>query len=174
MMRTEKVETIASLEKMLREAKSVYLADFQGMTVEVLSELRKRCRKSDVQIRVVKNTLLRRAADSTGIAELAPSLKGPTALVTSRVDEVAPAKVLVDFAKDFKAPALKMGVVGGRTLNAAEVKAISALPSKDVLLGLLMGVLQTPLQNLASAVTAPLRDLAGVLNALAEKKGSAA
>jgi len=174
MMRTEKIESIASLEKVLREAKSVYLADFQGMTVQVLSELRKRCRKSDVQIEVVKNTLLRRAAAATGYEELAPLLKGPTALVTSRVDEVVPAKVLVDFAKEFKAPALKLGVVGGRTLSAAEAKEISALPPKDVLLGYLMGVLQTPLQNLASAVTSPLRDLAGVLNALAEKKGSAA
>jgi len=174
MMRTEKVEAIAGLERVLREAKSVYLADFQGMTVEVLSELRKRCRKANVRIEVVKNTLLRRAAETMGASALVPALKGPTALVTSTVDEVAPAKVLIDFAKDFKAPAVKMGIIGATTLNAAEVKAISALPGKDVLLGQLLSVLQAPLQSLASAVTSPLRDLAGVLDALAEKKGSAA
>ena len=92
MMRTEKVEAIAGLEQVLREAKSVYLADFQGMTVEVLSELRKRCRKANVRVEVVKNTLLRRAAESVGVAALSPALKGPTALVTSAVDEIAPAQ----------------------------------------------------------------------------------
>ncbi len=174
MMRTEKVEVITGLEQVLRDAKSVYLADFQGMTVEVLSELRKRCRKANVRVEVVKNTLLRRAAESAGVAALGPALKGPTALVTSAVDEIAPAKVLIDFAKEFKAPAVKLGVIGAKTFDPAEVKVISALPPKDVLLGQLAGVLQAPLQNLASAITSPLRDLAGVLDALAEKKGSAA
>ncbi len=174
MMRTEKVEAIVGLERVLRDAKSIYLADFQGMTVEVLSELRKRCRKANVRVEVVKNTLLRRAAESVGVSTLTPALKGPTALVTSTVDEVAPAKVLIDFAKDFKAPSVKLGVIGAKTLDPAEVKVISALPPKDALLGQLAGVLQAPLQNLASAITSPLRDLAGVLNALAEKKGSAA
>lgn len=170
MMRTDKVAKVKELEEILKEAKSAYLADFQGMSVEVISELRKRCRQSDIRFEVVKNTLLRRAAKATGNDGLLPQMSGPTALATSMVDEVAPAKVLLDFQREFKRPEVKAGIIDGKGLDAAEVKAVSELPSKDVLIGQFMRTMQMPLTNFVSAITSPLRDLVGVLNALAEKK----
>ena len=170
MMRTEKVEKVKELEEVFKEAKGAYLADFQGMSVEMISELRKRCRESDIRFEVVKNTLLRRAAKATGNDELLSSMTGPTALATSALDGVIPAKVLLDFQREFKRPEVKAGIIAGQGLDAAAVKTISELPSKDVLIGMFMRTMQMPLTDLVSAITSPLRDLVGVLNALAEEK----
>lgn len=170
MTRTEKIEKVKSLEEVFRNAKGTYLADLQGMTVEMVTEMRKRCREGDVRVEVAKNTLLRRAAEATGNEVLLPELVGPTALVTSTVDEVAPARVLADFRREFKAPTVRAGLIDGRLLDAEGVKTVSALPPKDVLLGMLMRTMQAPLSNLVSALTSPLRDLMGVLNAVAEQK----
>ncbi len=170
MTRTEKIEKVKELEEVLRNAKGTYLADLQGMTVEVVTEMRKRCREGDVRVEVAKNTLLRRAAEATGNEALLSELVGPTALVTSAVDEVAPARVLIDFMKEFKAPTVRVGLIDGKLLDGEEVKTIAALPPKDVLLGMLMRTMQAPLSNLVSALTSPLRDLVGVLNAVAEQK----
>ncbi len=170
MMRTEKVELVEKFENVLAEAKGVYLADFTGMSVEVISELRKRCRESNVQFEVVKNTLMRRAAKTTGKEDIIPYLVGPTGVATSAEDEVIPAKILVDFLKEFKSPEIKGGMIGTNVLTEAEVMAVSALPSKDILLGMFMRTIQSPLSDFASAITSPLRDLVGVLNALAEEK----
>ena len=173
MMRTEKAGKIKNLEEVLRSAKGIYIADFRGMTVEVISELRKKCRESGVRFEVTKNTLLRRAAKATGNEAILPFVDGPTAMATSVEDEVAPARVLVDFLKQFKAPQLKGGVIDGKALDEAQIKVVSWLPTKDVLLGHLMRTLQSPLSNLASALAAPLRDLVGVLNEVAKKKEAA-
>jgi len=170
MLRTEKVELVEKFEKVLSEAKGVYLADFTGMSVEVISELRKRCRESNVQFEVVKNTLMRRAAKTVGRENLIPYLVGPTGVATSAEDEVTPAKILVDFQKEFKSPEIKCGLIGENALTEADVKAVSSLPSKDVLLGMFMRTIQSPLSDFASAIQSPLRDLVGVLNALAEEK----
>ncbi len=173
MTRDQKVRKVKELETTFREAKSAYLADLSGMTVELATKLRDRCRAEGIRVEVAKNTLLRRAAEGTGNEAILPRLTGPTALVTSDTDEVAPARILVGFQKEFKFPGLKGGLLDGRDLSEEDVKAISSLPTKDVLLGQLARTLQSPLSNLASAITSPLRDLVGVLNALAEKKETA-
>ncbi len=173
MLRTEKVEIVKTLEEVLSSAKGAYLANFQGMTVEVVTELRRRCRQENVRVEVAKNTLLRRAAQATENEALLPHLQGPTALVTSAEDEVAPARILMDFRKEFKLPDVRAGIIDGKALNEDEVKVVSSLPSKDVLLGQLMRTMQSPLSDFVSQITAPLRDLVGVLNALAEQKEKA-
>lgn len=174
MTREEKVQKVAELEEVFRNAKGVYLADYKGMTVEVVSEMRNRCRKENVRVEVAKNTLLRRAAKSTGNEAILPELVGPTALVTSAEDEVTPARILIDFAKEFKLPEVRAGLIDGKALNADEVKQISSLPSKDELIGMFARVMQTPLTNLASALTSPLRDLATVLGELAKQREESA
>ncbi|MCK4303225.1 MAG: 50S ribosomal protein L10 [Candidatus Eisenbacteria sp.] len=171
MTRTEKIEKVKNLEEVLGSAKCAYLANLQGMTVEVVSELRKRCREEKVRIEVTKNTLLRRAIGSTGNEVLLPHLAGPTALVTSAEDEVAPARILIGFQKEFKAPEVRAGVIDGKLIDNDEVKEISTLPSKDVLLGMFMRTVQSPLSDLVSQLASPMRDLAGALQALAEQKG---
>ena len=170
MMRTEKIEKVEEFEAVLKEAKSVYLADFDGMTVEVISELRKRCRESNVKFEVVKNTLMRRAAVAAGYEDIVPYLAGPTGVATSSEDEVIPAKVLSDFLREFKKPTIKAGMIGSKLLSADDVRAVSSLPSKDVLIGQFMRTIQSPLSDFASAITSPMRDLCGVLNALVEQK----
>lgn len=170
MTRDEKVKKVAELEEVLQQAKGIYVADYKGMTVEVVSELRNRCRKANVRMEVAKNTLLRIAAKNTGNEELIPSLAGPTALVTSEEDEVTPARILVDFKREFKFPEVRGGLIEGKALDENEVKVISALPSRDQLIGILAGVFQAPLRDLASVLTAPLRDLASVLDEVAKQK----
>ncbi|MBD3237675.1 MAG: 50S ribosomal protein L10 [Candidatus Eisenbacteria bacterium] len=171
MTREEKAAKVEELEGILGSAKGIYLADYRGMTVEVVSELRKRCRESDIHFEVVKNTLLRRAAKSSGSEGLAALAVGPIAIATSETDEVAPARVLVDFAKEFKLPEMKGGYVDGQAIGMEEAQAISKLPPREILLGNLLRAMQGPLTNFVSVLQAPLRDLASVLEQVAKQKG---
>lgn len=172
--KTEKEKLVKDLEHVFQNARGVYLADFQGMTVEVVSELRRRCRGADVHFQVAKNTLLKRAADATGYGDLHPHLHGPTAIAVSRTDEVAPARLLAAFQAEFKSPRIKGGFLSGRFYDDAQVQALSRLPSKEILLGNLLRVMQAPLGQFCSVLQAPLRNLANVLDQLAKQKGSAA
>jgi large subunit ribosomal protein L10 len=173
MKKTEKEAAIKGMEGVLADARSIYLADFQGMTVEVISELRKRCRKANVRFQVGKNTLFARAAQATGHEALLPHLNGPTALATSATDEVAPARVLADFLNEFKSPQIKGGLVAGKFYDEQQVKALAKLPPKEIILGSFLRVLQAPLSQFASVLHAPLRNLASVLDQVAKQKGAA-
>jgi len=175
MLKTEKETKVQEFELLLENARGIYLADYKGMTVEVISELRKRCREADIHFEVTKNTLLRRAAEAKGRGEMLPYIAGPTAVAISQIDEVAPAKVLIDFAKEFKdQPEVRSGFVAGRIFEAEEVKALAKLPSKEVLMSQLLSVLQAPVRNFASVLQAPLRNLANVLDQVSQQKKSAA
>jgi large subunit ribosomal protein L10 len=173
MLREEKVQKVKALEEVFTAAKGAYLANFSGMSVELVTELRRRCRAENVRVEVAKNTFLRRAAQATQNEALVPYMQGPSALVTSTEDEVTPARVLTDFRREFKFPEVRAGLIDGKALDKADVKRISSLPPRDQLLGLLLRTMQAPLANLVSQVTSPLRDLVGVLNAVAEQKGKA-
>lgn len=168
-MRPEKVELVNTMEQKLRDAKGVLVADFAGMTVEVLSELRVKCRAQQIEFKVLKNTLARRAFSEDLRVSLDPYLKGPTALVISQDDEVAAAKLIAEFSKDSKKPRIKGGVVAGRVYNEAEMTQLAKMPSKLVLLGQLVGGLKSPVQKLHAALSSPLRNLATVLKQVAEK-----
>jgi large subunit ribosomal protein L10 len=174
MLKSEKETMIKGLEDLLRDARGIVLADFQGMTVARISELRKRCREADIQFRVAKNTLLRRAADATGHSAMLPHIKGPTAVATSATDEVAPARVLVGFFGEFQSPVIRGGFVSGKAYDDAQVKALSKLPPKEVILSSLVYALQSPVTQFASVLIAPVRDLARVLDQVAKQKETAA
>jgi large subunit ribosomal protein L10 len=174
MLKTEKETLIKGLEDLLRDARGIVLADFQGMTVARVSELRRRCREADVHFRVAKNTLLRRAAEATGHAAMLPHIKGPTAIATSAVDEVAPARVLVGFHAEFASPVIRGGFVSGKAYDDKQVKALSQLPPKEIIMGGLLRALQWPLKQFASVLVAPVRNLASVLDQVAKQKGNAA
>lgn len=174
MNREEKAAKVKELEEVLQSAKGVYLADFRGMTVETISELRKRCRESSVRLEVVKNTLLRRAAHTAGADGIIEFTHGPTAVATSTLDEVAPARVLMDFFRERKSPEVKAGLVNGRALSSQSVRDVAALPGREVLLGNLLRALQGPLSKFVGVLRAPVRDLANVLDQVAKQKGSAA
>ncbi|MCK4415278.1 MAG: 50S ribosomal protein L10 [Candidatus Eisenbacteria sp.] len=174
MMRSEKVKKVSEIEEVLGAAKGVYLAEFEGMSVAIISELRKRCREANVRFEVVKNTLLRRAVAETGHEGILPHIVGTTALATSAVDEIAPARVLNDFRSEFKLPRVKGGLVDGSVFDEEQVKSLAALPSREILLGNFLRALQGTLTNFASVLQAPLRDLARVLDQVAKQKEGAA
>lgn len=138
----------------LQNSISTVVADYRGLNVSQVTELRKQLREAGVEFQVLKNTLLRRATAAAELTELDEVLTGPTAIAFSATDAVAPAKILNDFAKKNDALKLKGGVVEGRVIDAVQLKALAELPSRDGLLSMLLSVLQAPMRNFALAVKA--------------------
>ena len=139
---------VAELTERLKSAQAGVLADYRGLTVAQDTELRAKLREAGVEYKIVKNTLTRFAANEVGLGELDPVLHGPTALATSNDDVVAPAKVLVEFAKNNEQLEIKAGFVDGKVIDVNEVKVYASIPSKDVLISKMMGSLQAPIGNL--------------------------
>lgn len=150
----EKEKILNDTQSRLTGVKAVYLADFSGMSVQSLSLLRSRCRAEKVQFHVIKNTLLKRAFNAHGITGLDDYLVGPTGLVFSAENEVTPAKILSDFAKEFEKPRIKAAVVDGRFYDNKAVSALAALPSREVLLGQVLATIIAPLTQLLAAIEA--------------------
>ncbi|NLC53937.1 MAG: 50S ribosomal protein L10 [Firmicutes bacterium] len=174
MARPEKVAVVNEVFEKLTKAQSVGLVDFRGLTVQEATELRKKLREAGVELRVTKNTLTRLAAEKADLKDLHAYLEGPTALAFGYEDPVSPAKILSDFAKDHKKLQLKGGVLEGRVIDQAMVTALAELPTRDVLLGQLVGLMQAPIRNLAYVLSAPIRNTVYVLDAVRQKKGEVA
>ncbi|GGG10718.1 50S ribosomal protein L10 [Paenibacillus aceti] len=138
----------------LRESATTVVADYRGLNVAQVTELRKQLREAGVEFQVLKNTLVRRATAAAELTELDEVLTGPTAIAFSVEDAVAPAKILNDFAKKNDALKVKGGVVEGRVVGADQIKALAELPSREGLLSMLLSVLQAPVRNFALAVKA--------------------
>ncbi|MNW33815.1 50S ribosomal protein L10 [compost metagenome] len=149
-----KQEAVEAVTAKLRESATTVVADYRGLNVAQVTELRKQLREAGVELQVLKNTLLRRATAAAELSELNEVLTGPTAIAFSVDDAVAPAKILNDFAKKNEALKLKGGVVEGRVVGAEEIKALAELPSREGLLSMLLSVLQAPVRNFALAVKA--------------------
>ena len=157
----------------IKDVRGIYLADFTGMTVMSLSLLRKRCREQGVQFRVIKNTLLKRAFHERGIQELDEHLVGPTGLVFSKDNEMAPAKILADFAKEFERPRLKAAVVDGQLYDDKAIVRLAKLPSREVLLSQVIATFIAPMTTFLGAVNAMLATPANMAEALAQEKSKA-
>ena len=168
MKRTEKTETVAGLRDKFARAKTALLADYRGMTVGEMAELRTQLRKASVELHVVKNTLARRAlADQPYRDGLAAHLHGPTAVAFGYVDPVAASRILTAYRKTRPTFNVKAAMVEGRVIAAIEVTALAELPAREVLLGRVAGLLRAPLGSLASLLQAPVRSLALALAAVA-------
>jgi large subunit ribosomal protein L10 len=167
----EKESLVEDMTGRLSGAKSLYLADFSGMTVEKVTALRARCRASGVHYKVIKNTLLKRAANSVGITQLDAYLEGPTVLAYSLDSEVEPARVLVEFARDNEKPLVKAGLIGDRLYGADEVKQLASLPPRDVLLAQVLGTIVAPLSSFLATIDALVAPPARLAGALEEKQG---
>ena len=150
----EKKAVVTALVERLKEAQAGVIADYRGLTVAQDTELRKRLREAGVEYTIVKNTLTRFAANEVGLSDLDPVLHGPSALATSTSDVVAPAKVLVEFAKENEQLEIKAGFVDGKVIDAAEVKVYASIPSKEVLISKMLGSLQAPIGNLVRTLDA--------------------
>ena len=151
----DKQAIVAELAEKMRNAKSGVLVDYKGITVEADTKLRAELRKNNVEYAVVKNTLTRRAAMEVGFDALDPILNGTTALAMSMEDEVTAAKILSEFAKkNSKFFSVKAGFVDGKVVDSATVEHLGSLPSKDILLAMVLGTMNAPIAALARAIKA--------------------
>ncbi|WP_028273335.1 50S ribosomal protein L10 [Atopococcus tabaci] len=150
----KKQQIVEDLTKKFEDAASVVVVDYRGLTVDEVTDLRKQLRDAGVEMRVLKNTMLRRAAVAAGLEGMDDIFKGPTAVAFSNEDVVAPAKIMADFAKDAEALEIKGGVIEGKVASADEINAVAKLPSREGLLSMLLSVLQAPVRNTALAVKA--------------------
>ena len=154
-----KQPVVAEISELLNGAASAVAVDYRGLTVAQDTELRKALREAGITYKVYKNTLIRRAAEGTDFAALDPHLEGPTAIAVSRDDATAPARILAEFAKKADKLEIKAGIVEGAYYDANGMKTIAGIPSREILLGRLLGSFQSPITNFAR-----------VLNQIAEKQ----
>lgn len=153
-IREEKVQAINEIATKLRESQTTVVADYRGLTVAQVTELRKQLREAGVEFKVLKNTLTRLATKQEGLSDLDEHLLGPNAIAFSANDLIAPAKILVDFAKKNDKLEVKGGVIEGKVVGTEQIKQLASLPSRDGLLSMLLSVLQAPMRNVALAVKA--------------------
>ena len=150
----KKASEVEIVTEKFKAAASVVIVDYRGLTVEEVTNLRKQLRDANVEMKVIKNSILSRAAKAAGLEGLDEVFTGPTAVAFSNEDVVAPAKIMDEFAKDAKALEIKGGVVEGKVSSLEEITALAKLTSRDGLLSMLLSVLQAPVRNVAYAVKA--------------------
>jgi len=173
-MRPEKITIVEDLQAKLNASPFVLVTDYTGLRVDQFSILRNRLADAGAECRVVKNTFLRRAMSDAGLPDIGTDLKGQTAIVVGEKDVAAAAKVLKAFVSEFKKPEVKIGVVDRMVVNADQINAIADLPSREILLSQLLGVLQAPASTLVRLLNEPASALARVLKAKAEAAGEVA
>jgi large subunit ribosomal protein L10 len=165
-----KRQAVTELAEMLRGSTAIAVADYRGLKVSDMQTVRRSLRASGVELHVAKNRLLKIAADQADLGDLKPMLEGPTALATISGDEVVLAKALQDAFRPFRVVTVRGGLLGNRPIDAAGLSRMASLPSREVLLGRLAGGIASPITGFASVLAANLRNLAGVLNAVADQK----
>lgn len=153
---------VTEIAELLNGAQTAVVVDYRGLTVAQDTELRKQLREAGITYKVYKNTMIRRAAEGTAFAALDPHLEGPTAIAVSKTDATAPARILAEFAKKADKLEIKGGIVEDTYYDAKGMQAIATIPSREVLLGRLLGSMQSPITNFAR-----------VLNQIAEKNAEA-
>ena len=169
-----KRETIADLRAELGASRTMIVSEYRGLKVKEISEIRRALRKQNVSYRVVKNRLMRIAAEETPVAEaLTPFLVGPTAIAFGS-DEAATAKAVIDATRPYKIVKITGGVLGARAIDADSVSRLATLPSREVLLAEAIGAIVAPMSTTAGLFEAPMRDVVGLVAALIEQRGDAA
>ncbi len=168
----KKQEVVGKLTERLNGAAAGVLCDYKGITVEKDTQLRRDLRAAGIEYTVLKNTILLRAAEQSGLSALSPMLTGTTALATS-ADPVAGAKALSEFSEKSRgAFKIKGGFVEGKVIDAEGVAALAKLPTREVLISMVLGGLNAPISGFANVLNANLRGLVIALNAIAEQKSA--
>lgn len=173
MLKAQKVTLVDNLIAELKDAKSLVLVNYTGLNVKAQQELKKRLKEAGGRMVVVKNTLLKRAIESTKIdSKLAADeiLSGQTAIIIANDDPIAPVQVMGKFAKEYELPKFKVGVIDGSFQDSESLGKISLLPSRDALLGQVLGALMTPMYGLTSTLDGNLQKLVFILNSKASSQ----
>lgn len=171
MVNQTKVYEVENIKATLEEGKSAALIDYQGLTAEQIREMRDAIRESGGSMIVAKNTLISIALKDMGI-ELSETLTGPTALVLGNEDEIGPLKAVNETRKKYEKPEFKLGVYQGKALTIEQLAKFISLPSKNVLIGMIVGGLANPLQRLVYSMKFNQTKLVMTLKALKESKES--
>lgn len=150
----KKAAIVDEVAEKFQSAVSVVVVDYRGLTVEQVTNLRKDLREAGVEMRVIKNTYLKRAADKVGYGGLDETFTGPTAVAFSSEDVVAPARIMAKYAEDIEALEIKGGMIEGKVASLEEINALAKLPNREGMLSMLLSVLQAPVRNFAYAVKA--------------------
>lgn len=172
-MRSEKASVVEDLQAKLNVSPFLFVADYTGLKVGQFSELRNRLAGVGARCHVVKNTFLRRAAKEAGLPDVG-DLKGQTAIIVGDKDVAATAKILKSYTAEFQKPVMKIGVIDKAVVTTDQIQAIADLPSREVLLATLLGVMQAPAAKLVRILNEPASALARVLQAHSEKEGAPA
>jgi large subunit ribosomal protein L10 len=176
MERSDKERIVDELTERLRSAETLIVADYRGLTMPQIDDLRSKLLERGARFTVVKNTLTRRAAEAAGADALLALLEGPTAIafLESEGDPVAVAKALADAARETRVLVVRGGLLEGRPMTAEEVDSLAKLPPVDVLRGQVLGAVTAPLTAIVGLFTAPLQDLYGLIEARIEQLGESA
>lgn len=172
MLKREKERVVAELAERLRSSDTLIVADYRGLSVTEMDEVRTRLLEHGARFSVVKNRLTKRAAEEAGVAELSALLDGPSAIAfVGDGDMVAVAKTLSETAKRTRILAIKGGILQGSPMDAGQVEELASLPAADVLRGQVLGAIVGPLNAIAGLVNAPLQNLVGLIDARIEALG---
>lgn len=169
----EKQKITEDLHERFSKSAIVVVTDYKGLDVSAMNDLRRKLREEDIEFQVAKNTLLLRAAKDTEVALIQDYFKGPSAVALSYKDPVAPAKILAQFAKDNKKLEIKGGVLKGKVLDVNAIKALAKLPSREVLLGQLLSVINEVPSSFVRTIAEIPRSLLNVLTAIRDQKETA-
>jgi large subunit ribosomal protein L10 len=166
-----KAQQIDALVDSFERAQLVVVANYRGLSVSQLQDLRGSLRESNAEFTVAKNTLTRLASERVGVEIPSEHLEGPTALMFAYEDVVAPAKALSDFVRSSRVLELKVGLMEGQTLDNSQIDALASLPPREELLGKLVGLLASPMSRVVGVLGGPSRSMAYLLNARADQLG---
>jgi len=169
----EKKAIVADVAEVVTSTTSVIAAEYRGLTVDKLTELRKQARESDVVLRVVKNSLAKRAFEGTDYACLNDSLSGPLMLAFSQEDPAAAARIFSDFVKENDKLVVKSIALGDTLMDASQLGTLAKMPTRDQALGMLAGVMQAPISKFVRTVAEPTNKLARVMAAVRDTKQAA-
>ncbi|MGI6551272.1 MAG: 50S ribosomal protein L10 [Syntrophomonadales bacterium] len=165
-----KKQAVQEIQSRLQEANLVVFTDYRGLNVGEMNELRGKLKAAGAEYKVVKNTLTRFALQNIGLEEMVPYTEGPNAVLFSTNEPVEPAKILFDFARTHKNLEVKVGILEGNVIGVDQIKGLSTLPSREVLIAQVLGGLQAPLYGFAYVLKANLSGLVRALDAIREQK----
>jgi len=171
--KNEKKQLVEEIHQKFLASKIVILTDYKGLNVDKINALRRKLKESNIEYRVVKNTLLIRASEDTDVAVIKDQFKGPTAIAMSYDDPVAPAKVLSEFAKDNDKLEIRAGVMSGRFLDARAIKSLSSLPSREVLLSQVLSAMNGVPTGLVRVLNNVPQKFLYALQAIKDQKAAA-